>query len=198
MIGSIFPHSSYWMRIHCLFYKYMHITGLKHTCVCMHTCMCMLPTLTRSFGSSVSGSTSDSLPTHSATTFLVPSSELSKCWNSTSLGHHNKAHACMDGCGEAKHRTVITGMQISYSTWSMEMNRQSEQQAPNAVCEVLQWSSPPLVYKVILCQHCVNSRVEAITAIICNVSATDTGIELKSIPASRNVIDKTQHQLCNV
>lgn len=42
-------------------------------------------TLTRSFGSSLSGSTSDSLPTHSATTFLVPSSELSKCWNSTSL-----------------------------------------------------------------------------------------------------------------
>ena len=33
----------------------------------------------------MSGSTNDSLPTHSATTFLVPSSELSKWWNSTSL-----------------------------------------------------------------------------------------------------------------
>ena len=44
-----------------------------------------LAIFTRSFGNRASGSTSVSFPTHSATTFLVPSSALSKCWNRTPL-----------------------------------------------------------------------------------------------------------------
>lgn len=43
-------------------------------------------------GNSISGSTRVSFPTHSATTFLVPSSGLSKCWNRTSLKYKETGH----------------------------------------------------------------------------------------------------------